>query len=675
MKNKMDQEYSFALRPASIEEAGLFYSNDEQDEALGTVGHLRLDFGHGFLPLRSTCYPHNDDQFDTLEFKMLLREFLEAMQENGPLASLSSMEAYCQKHGGAITEDGQTYGYIWETERYRFCLRCTPSPFEYQGHLYCYDLWQQQIQKNCPVGQVTYASGEQQTFTVVQHYLQTIREELPYRDTTGFRFETLTDDPKVKTAVDDILLDFAGEENPRRACNYGLTEAGNQALRDAADPDSPHTYAWFVLTDCNTLEEQIFRDLTLEEAIQIYQASDCQEKRIGVTKDEVATVDLVRSLDGEQQFFEDHRKLRSFQNDPFIASAVEKLKQELEQTVETQGFELSSPWTESDLQYQEYSQRMLSAISGLTSYAASLSAKGQDDTVGVLRELLIDMCWIWEGYDPISETEMPWDEFLTQYMGPFDEAVEQARHTGNAPGIAPETKEQIFYGIGIHMRELIESCENVKQVRQWMSLAEQMNEEWAGTTQYPLFYQMINGPLWEGEMFKKPIIHLPYDMIPTSIVPKGWHYYHLYRDIKSIRVLTSPIMFLFCVILMAYAVIKVFFANLKRGGILLIQIAVGSLYMFSIPRGYGDAFVQWCKQVIGLCLTAFLQSTILIAGLMVFRENALLGLGLMLSANEVPRIAGTFGLDTTTRANIMSAVYTAQAAVNTTRTIAQAVAK
>ena len=143
----------------------------------------------------------------------------------------------------------------------------------------------------------------------------------------------------------------------------------------------------------------------------------------------------------------------------------------------------------------------------------------------------------------------------------------------------------------------------------------------------------------------------------------------------GLTILTSPIMFLFCVILMAYAVIKVFFANLKRGGILLIQIAVGSLYMFSIPQGYGDAFVQWCKQVIGLCLTAFLQSTILIAGLMVFRENALLGLGLMLSANEVPRIAGTFGLDTTTRANIMSAVYTAQAAVNTTRTIAQAVAK
>ena len=141
----------------------------------------------------------------------------------------------------------------------------------------------------------------------------------------------------------------------------------------------------------------------------------------------------------------------------------------------------------------------------------------------------------------------------------------------------------------------------------------------------------------------------------------------------GIGLITSPIMLLFCIILMAYAVIKVFFANLKRGGILLIQIAVGSLYMFSIPRGYVDGFTQWIKQVIGLCLTAFLQSTILIAGLMIFKDHALMGVGLMLSAGEVPRIAGNFGVDTTTKANVMSAVYTAQAAVSTTRTIAAAI--
>ena len=135
---------------------------------------------------------------------------------------------------------------------------------------------------------------------------------------------------------------------------------------------------------------------------------------------------------------------------------------------------------------------------------------------------------------------------------------------------------------------------------------------------------------------------------------------------------TSGLMVIFCLALMAYAVIKVFFANLMRGGILLIQIAVGSLYMFSVPRGYGDGFIQWCKQVVGLCLTAFLQATILVAGLMVFKDHALLGLGLMLSAGEIPRIAGAFGLDTTTRANISSAVYTAQSAVSMARTVVAA---
>lgn len=137
--------------------------------------------------------------------------------------------------------------------------------------------------------------------------------------------------------------------------------------------------------------------------------------------------------------------------------------------------------------------------------------------------------------------------------------------------------------------------------------------------------------------------------------------------------ITNPVVMIFILILMGYATIKVFFSNLKRGGILVIQIAVGSLYMISVPRGYLDGFVGWCKQVIALCLTAFLQSTVLIAGLIVIKDHALLGIGLMLSANEIPRIAGQFGLETGTRANISSAVYTAQSAINLSRTVIQAV--
>ncbi|MDE8333323.1 DUF6045 family protein [Erysipelothrix rhusiopathiae] len=126
---------------------------------------------------------------------------------------------------------------------------------------------------------------------------------------------------------------------------------------------------------------------------------------------------------------------------------------------------------------------------------------------------------------------------------------------------------------------------------------------------------------------------------------------------------------IFILIMMGYSIIKVFFANLKRGGILLIHVAVGSLYMFSVPRGYIDGFTQWCKQVIGICLTAFLQSVILIAGLGVMRSNLLLGIGLTLAASEVPRIAGQFGMDTSTKTNLMSTMYAAQNAIHLTKSL------
>lgn len=124
----------------------------------------------------------------------------------------------------------------------------------------------------------------------------------------------------------------------------------------------------------------------------------------------------------------------------------------------------------------------------------------------------------------------------------------------------------------------------------------------------------------------------------------------------------------------AYCVIKIFFANIKRGGILIIQMAVGSLYMFSIPRGYQDGFNQWMKQIAALCLTTFMQTTLLFLGLLTFKDNMLLGLGVMLAANEVPRIAQQFGLDSSVKVNMMSVIHTTTTAVNLTRSVAKAVA-
>ena len=133
--------------------------------------------------------------------------------------------------------------------------------------------------------------------------------------------------------------------------------------------------------------------------------------------------------------------------------------------------------------------------------------------------------------------------------------------------------------------------------------------------------------------------------------------------------MTGSIFNLIAIIALGYCVIKIFFANIKRGGILLTQIAVGSLHMFSLPKGYTDGFIQWSKQVIALCLTAFLQMTLLYLGLLTWQTNILLGLGVMLSANEVPRIAQMFGLDTSARMNLSSAVYTTTSAVNLAKTI------
>ena len=125
-----------------------------------------------------------------------------------------------------------------------------------------------------------------------------------------------------------------------------------------------------------------------------------------------------------------------------------------------------------------------------------------------------------------------------------------------------------------------------------------------------------------------------------------------------------------CILLaFSYCVIKIFFANIKRGGILLVQIAVGSLYLFSVPRGYTDGFYQWCKQTIAICLSAFMQTTLLFLGMLTFQNNMLLGLGVMLAANEVPRIAQQFGLDSSVRVNMSSVLYSTSTAVNLARTV------
>ena len=65
----------------------------------------------------------------------------------------------------------------------------------------------------------------------------------------------------------------------------------------------------------------------------------------------------------------------------------------------------------------------------------------------------------------------------------------------------------------------------------------------------------------------------------------------------------------------------------------------------------------------------------LFLGLITFENNMLLGLGIMLSANEVPRIAQQFGLDSSAKFNVMNVVHATSTAVNLSRSVAKAVSK
>lgn len=219
---------TFAIRPASPEEAGVFYAMPpEQDAALGASGHVHMDFGRSGKEFWHTWHPRGPEELNTPEFKAELQEVVDELRAS-VLKDYNAMTRYCESHGGKIDGDWvQNYGCIIETEGYRYCLRCNPVQGDHQAYLTIFDLntqWQGMVQVEKPlVGRVTYASGEQVEYMDAEAYLQCIREELPNHAVTGFRYETLTRDPAVRKQADDILYDLYGEENPRSLEDYENT--------------------------------------------------------------------------------------------------------------------------------------------------------------------------------------------------------------------------------------------------------------------------------------------------------------------------------------------------------------------------------------------------------------------------------------------------------------------
>lgn len=74
------------------------------------------------------------------------------------------------------------------------------------------------------VGTASYASGEQQIFTDPKEFIETVKEELQYRSTSGFTYQVMNADAATRKAVDDLVYDLYGEENPHDLAHYESTE-------------------------------------------------------------------------------------------------------------------------------------------------------------------------------------------------------------------------------------------------------------------------------------------------------------------------------------------------------------------------------------------------------------------------------------------------------------------
>ena len=71
------------IRPARPEEAGLFYTPHlEEDKRLGTVGHVRMDFGRSGNEFWHTWWPRGPEELNSPAFKAELQEVVDTLRES-----------------------------------------------------------------------------------------------------------------------------------------------------------------------------------------------------------------------------------------------------------------------------------------------------------------------------------------------------------------------------------------------------------------------------------------------------------------------------------------------------------------------------------------------------------------------------------------------------------------
>lgn len=108
------------------------------------------------------------------------------------------------------------------------------------------------------------------------------------------------------------------------------------ALKRASDSTAIHSYRWFVLENHGLPNEALVYAPSLGEAINRYQDSASANKRLGVTKDEIVTVDILIKENGDERIYLNYKDSDSFNHDTVILQAVSKLEQLVQQNQQKQ---------------------------------------------------------------------------------------------------------------------------------------------------------------------------------------------------------------------------------------------------------------------------------------------------------------------------------------------------
>lgn len=131
----------FGMRPASADEAEAFFVQmPEQDQRMGAIGHVRIDFGMDGDEFWHTWQPRGEESLNSAAFRTELGQVVDWLR-GSVLKDLRSMSRFCHEHGGEIPGGWrQNYGYVVETEGYGYYLRCSPGQGDYHAYLTCFDL-------------------------------------------------------------------------------------------------------------------------------------------------------------------------------------------------------------------------------------------------------------------------------------------------------------------------------------------------------------------------------------------------------------------------------------------------------------------------------------------------------------------------------------------------------